>query len=317
MARFPDERWQMVLRQLVYNWLRGQAGQKLAAAATRAAADDGQQSSSSDPPHRVENSSHFGIVVTENAEAGSILDQLGGTIKTAAHGFNIYEGHLRGRRVVVAQAGSGPAAAALATRALLAGHRPEWVIAAGFAAALVPALQRGDLIVANRVVDESERGLKIDIQSRDGQEPAEFQLGCVVTASQKPATELARQKLAASSRADVVDSSSMEVAQVCREAHVRCLVVRVVLELFDDQLPKEKKFVGSQKSLAGRLGAAAGALIRRPASARDWWHLKQESLQCADRLALFLVTMMLQLVPRSSLKPAHDPPVDGTADARS
>ena len=52
---------------------------------------------------------------------------------------------LAGRRVTIVQAGAGRLAAARGTQALIRGHRPAWVISAGFAGALQPELRRGTL----------------------------------------------------------------------------------------------------------------------------------------------------------------------------
>jgi hypothetical protein len=57
----------------------------------------------------------------------------------------------------------------------------------------------------------------------------------------------------------------------------------------------ESKFVNRQASLAGRLGAAAGALVRRPGSAKDFLKEKQDTLSLADQLAEFLQSIVEQL----------------------
>ena len=51
----------------------------------------------------------------------------------------------------------------------------------------------------------------------------------------------------------------------------------------------------SQDSVAGILGAAAGALIDRPSSVKDLWKESEASLMLTDRLAKFLVGVIGQL----------------------
>lgn len=285
----------MLWRHFLYDWLRRQASARVAEAGSE------KKAPLDSPPAAKSEDCHLGIVVSAKTETGSILDRLCGVIKTKGYGFIIYEGSLQGRRIAVVESGCGPADAAAATRALLGGHRPAWVVAAGFAGALVPTLRRGDLLIADSVADESGRRLNIDIQSREETGNREFYGGRIVSVAQQPASPAAKRELAARTQALAVDTSSMAVAEVCRESDVLCLVVRIIRDSLEDSLPDEVKNLRRQESFAGRLGAAAGALAKRPSSAKDWWKLKQESLHSADRLALFLENIIQQLIPRSSL----------------
>ena len=60
-------------------------------------------------------------------------------------------------------------------------------------------------------------------------------------------------------------------------------------------MPPEVEKLLNQKSLAGKLGAAAGAIFQRPSSIKDMWALNEQALKATDRLAKFLVSMMPQL----------------------
>ena len=52
------------------------------------------------------------------------------------------------QRVLLAHTGIGTAAAEKSVRALLAEHRPRWLLSAGYAGALDPTLAHGELFVA-------------------------------------------------------------------------------------------------------------------------------------------------------------------------
>ena len=292
----------MVWRQFMYNWLRRETGRHVADAVSAAKADVQRKASAEDPASVTPRLCHVGIVVSDKTERGSIVDRLSGVVETQGNGFGLYEGQWRSRRIAVVEVGGGLECIAAATRALLAGHTPEWVVAAGFAGALVPALQRGDLVVADSVGDESGRRLKIDIQTGDDPDNQKYTIGGIVSVSQQPTNPQAKRALAAHTHAEAVDTSSLAVAEVCRESRVLCLVVRVVRDALEDSLPDEMKHMHNQKSLAGRLGAATGALMKRPSTAKDWWNIKQESLRCADHLALFLEEIVQQLIPSSRLE---------------
>ncbi|MEK6246903.1 MAG: hypothetical protein N2C12_01910 [Planctomycetales bacterium] len=251
-----------------------------------------KQNESAGPVESV--SCDFGIVVSEAAETGSITDKLSGVVKTQGHGFKVVEGGSNGRRIVVFEAGE--AGAATATRSLIQGHQPRWVMAAGFATGLVPNLRRGDLIVGNGVADMSGRRLAIDFKQPPVSGGLEFQVGRVVTLDRRPRNPEEKQQLAGQKNAIVADMNSMSVADVCREQNVLCLVVRVVLEQLDDRISEEVQNLVEQKSIAGKLGATV-AMAKRPASVKDWLSSKQESLSSADRLASFLIEMIQQLAP--------------------
>ena len=65
----------------------------------------------------------------------------------------VIEGEHDGKIVAVAIGGLGRAAARRAAGLLIAGHRPRWIISAGFAGALNPALNRNDLVLPEEVID--------------------------------------------------------------------------------------------------------------------------------------------------------------------
>ena len=92
-----------------------------------------------------------------------------------------------------------------------------------------------------------------------------------------------------------VDMESMAVAEVCRREKVRFLSVRVIIDDVDRALPRDIDLLVRKKSAAGRMGAAAGAILRRPSSVKDMWQLKEDALVASERLAKFLVGIVGQL----------------------
>jgi adenosylhomocysteine nucleosidase len=67
------------------------------------------------------------------------------------------------------------------------------------------------------------------------------------------------------------------------------LAIRIISDAVDDELPPEIEHLLKQKSLAGKLGAAAGAMLKRFSAAKDLWKLREDALKASDRLAKFLV----------------------------
>ena len=85
------------------------------------------------------------------------------------------------------------------------------------------------------------------------------------------------------------------VAKACAAAGRRLLSVRIISDAVDDELPPEIEHLLHQKTLAGKLGAAAGAVLNRFSAAKDLWQLREDALKASDRLAKFLVGVVEQL----------------------
>lgn len=69
----------------------------------------------------------------------------------------------------------------------------------------------------------------------------------------------------------------------------------LISDAIDDELPLEIENLLAQKTLAGKLGAAAGAVMHRWGAAKDLWNLREDALKASDRLANFLRGVVRQL----------------------
>ena len=151
----------------------------------------------------------------------------------------------------------------------------------------------GDIVVASSVVDPAGAELAIDLKMEPDPKRG-LCVGRLVTVEQIVRTVADKKTLAERHSASAVDMESLAVAQVCREAKVRFLAVRVVSDDLSADLPKEiASVVGSSGTV--RIGAVAGALFKRLGSAKDLWRLREQSLLAADRLATFLDGVVVQL----------------------
>jgi adenosylhomocysteine nucleosidase len=96
-----------------------------------------------------------------------------------------------------------------------------------------------------------------------------------------------------------VDMESCAVAEVCRRHRVRFLAVRIISDAVDDELPPDVRGLVKQTTRTARLGAAVGAVFRRPSSVKDMWKLREDALVASDRLARFLASTIEQLAVAS------------------
>ena len=148
--------------------------------------------------------------------------------------------------------------------------------------------------MANEILDISGARLAIDLQTESSRSVHVGRLLTVDHLICKPAEKAA---LGAEHHALAVDMESWAVGEVCRQNKVRFLSVRIISDAVDDELPEDLNSLVTQKSTAGRLGAAAGTLFRRPGSVKDMLRLREEALVASDRLAKFLDGVIRQLVP--------------------
>lgn len=230
-------------------------------------------------------------------ESGGLVDCLQGFETTRlAHGIE-RAGQLDGREVAIVETGVGQQAAARAARAAIEFYQPRWVVSAGFAGALAPELRRGHVLLADRVAGEEASELQVGIKLAPETVAATkgLHVGRLLTVDRLIRQPAERTALGAQHAALACDMESYAVAEVCRDLGARLISVRIISDAVDDTLPPEVEHLLGQRSLAGKLGAAAGAMFRRPSAAKDLWNLREDALKASDRLARFLRGVVGQL----------------------
>lgn len=282
--------WQAILR----NWLQQQAKSAIYAAAT-----GGAREQAATDPNALPGQCDVGLVFALGIEQGGLEDLLGGVVTTQGTDFVARQGTLKGRHVVMIEAGVGPLAAARGTQALLAGHRPQWVISAGFSGALDPRLKQGDIVMADSIADGEGHRLSIDFKISPEAVAATpgLHVGRLLTVDRIVRSPEEKRTLGQQHECLAVDMESWAVGEVCRQAKTKFMAVRIVSDAVDRELPADIERLARQKTHAARLGAAAGAIFRRPSSLKDMLKLKEDALVASDKLAKFLSGMIVQLAP--------------------
>src|SRR3954454_11855258 len=105
----------------------------------------------------------IGIVAALSLEVGFLVDRLSKVRKYSGPKHTIVEGEVGGKLVALIVSGMGREAARTGTRLLLDGHRPRWLVSAGFAGALAPGLSRNAVVMANEVIDLDGHRYAIDV----------------------------------------------------------------------------------------------------------------------------------------------------------
>jgi adenosylhomocysteine nucleosidase len=284
----------MVWQSFVRSWLQQQVRQKAYQTISDTARRQGAGETRASPSPIC---CDVGLVFALGIESGGFEDLLSGVLTTRGDGFTAKQGLLNERGVVVIESGVGTLAAARGTQALLAGHKPRWVISAGFAGGLDPKLKRGDIVMVDGLAEASGRRLAIDLRV-----PAEslmstrgVHVGRLLTVDSVVRSTDEKRALGKRHEAVAVDMESWAVGEVCRQAKTRCIAVRVISDAVDDELPHEVERLLRQTTRSARLGAVAGAIFRRPSSVKDMLKLKENALVASDRLAKFLSGIIGQL----------------------
>ncbi|NQU20679.1 MAG: hypothetical protein HQ567_05300 [Candidatus Nealsonbacteria bacterium] len=288
----------MVIRYLLRNWIHRTAQRKV----RQSVADAARQHLHTEEPEdatsdRPAEPCDLGVVFALGIEAGALEERLSGTVIIRGDGLVVRQGLLQGKRVAIVRCGAGGKAAAKATEALISGHQPRWVLAAGLAGGLSAELKRHDILMVDHLVDTAGNRLEIDLKV-DRESIATLpgvRIGRLLSADRiirRPDEKLA---LGRQHDAVAVDMESFAVAEVCRRRKVPLLAVRVINDTADEELPPDVENLLAQKTKLSQLGAVTGAVWRRPASVKDMYRLRENALAASERLAGFLADMVGQL----------------------
>jgi adenosylhomocysteine nucleosidase len=283
--------FQALLRQ----WLMRTAEEQVQQTIRQSSAGDAEAGAGKPAAER--HACDIGIVYALSIEAGGLVDRLHGVVSTHGAGFVAREGALGGKRIAIVESGLGQPAAARATQALIDGHHPHWIISAGFAGGLVESLGAQDIFIANRLRNFDGVELDLDFRGPDStaSDTNSFHTGTLLTIDRIIDHPDEKRTLAQQHSADAVDMETWGVAEVCRREKIPLLAVRVISDTVDRKLPRDLEHLVKQKTFAGRFGAVTGAVFRRPSSIKEMWQLREDALECSERLATFLEGIVKQL----------------------
>lgn len=266
----------------------------------------------------------MGIVFAMAVEADAFAALAQETVELSAAGLVFSEGTVAGRRVAWCVAGAGAEAAQRATRLLIDGHRPRLILSAGFAGGLDPALVRGTAVspqqsltstggpsIACTATGQGSLSTAPDGPSPIGPSSTGIQNSdlAIVSVDHVVATAAAKRALAAASGASLVDMETYAVATVAQAAGLACVSIRVISDDSSQELPREIAALIQPQSGMRRLGAALGAIGRRPRAAVDMWRLWEHAVVDGRTLARAIETFLagLAATPSADGRPGSSP----------
>lgn len=288
----------MLFRFLARQWIHATASNVVKRAVHQARAPSEQE----DEPRQEQLPAELprcdvAVICADPTESMGLRGLLEEVLTTRCASLLEHAGQLAGRRVVIAEGGSGSEQAVTATEDIIQMHQPRWVIAAGFATALSAAFEHEHLLMADPVMDQAGNQLELGTCWDEVaiEREQELHLGSLLSLEQVVHTPRERRRLAREHGALALDIESIGVARACRDQQVPCMVVRVITETLDEELPAEVTTLIQQNTTAGKLGAFTGAMFRRFSSVKDIWQLKDRAYRASDRLGRYLASVIRQL----------------------
>lgn len=238
-----------------------------------------------------------GIVAALGLEIGFLTDRLKRVRRYAGPRHKVVEGEVGGKLVALIVGGAGRESARQATRLLIDGHRPRWVVSAGFAGALDPSLRRNDVVLPDEVLDLEGRRYPVGVVVPTGNPHAQrLRLfpGKLLTVDTIIRESSAKALLRERYGADLVDMESSAVAAVCNAQGLRFLAVRVVSDEAADELPQEVVTLMNRQG-SRLVGSALRAIWKRPSALKDFLSLHNHAQEAADRLADVILAVVDRL----------------------
>jgi adenosylhomocysteine nucleosidase len=173
--------------------------------------------------------------------------------------------------------GIGAEAARRAAEAAIAMYSPAEIHSVGFAGALQPRMNVGDIFVPSIVLDARD-GSRIEIQGGSG----------VLVTFMGVADVQQKSKLAQAYAAQAVDMEAAEVAMAARAHGIRFGATKVISDGFDFEMPQIDGFIDAQ----GRFRSTrfAGFLALRPWLWGSAITLARNSSKAAKKLAAYLTS---------------------------
>ncbi len=279
----------MFLRTLVSQWLRSQV-QSTAEEALRKQTSDEKAHEELPPPE-------VAILFALGIESGGVVDSMEETACIRGAGYEERRGTFAGKEIAVVTTGVGCKAASRATLDYVRSRQPQWVISAGFAGGLNEDLHRGHVLMADRIAraDQEELAVGLTFAKDSLAETPGVHVGRLLTVDRIVHAVADKKELGRQKDALAVDMETWAVAHQCQQEKVRFLSVRIISDPVNEELPPYLQRLVETESRSAQLGAAVGALFKKPSSIKEMWRLKESALKASDHLARFLEGVVRQL----------------------
>jgi adenosylhomocysteine nucleosidase len=248
----------------------------------------------------------LGVVAAMPQEIAPLLRRLKGYQKERTAGFNLYRFTHAGSDVVLIESGMGPSHATAATKTLISLADPKLILNFGFAGAVRPGIEVGDLVLADRVLlleggrltsaPQPEPGISARLLEACRNELLTIHSGTFITA----ATIMNKQTLAGSLEQGithpVLEMETAAVLGAAFEAGIPVVAVRGVSDAAQQELGFSlEEFCDAQLRIS--LPRILGCIARKPWIIPQLMQLSRDSKKAGYTLGLCVELALKTLAP--------------------
>lgn len=190
----------------------------------------------------------------------------------------VYRSFAKGETVVVC-AGIGPRAARHIAQAAVAEYKPELLVSAGLAGALVPELRVGEAIVPGTIIN-----------SATGEQHATGHGSGVLVSASEIAGPEAKRLFARQHSAQLIDMEAAAVIEVAKKHRVAFTAVKAISDEMDFEVPELGPFVDHDgRFLTGKF---VGHIALRP----RMWRIVKKLAENSARASVELCNVLRKLI---------------------
>lgn len=189
----------------------------------------------------------IGLVAATPKETVPLLKMIEPYRHEKSSAFQLYRFSFGAKTACLIESGMGPANAAAATRHLIETASPEIIINFGFAGALSPGMNPGDLVLANRLLSFHEKlfsehkgldlhksALYCELLAKLDQ--LHIQAAAFVTTDKITSKKEVAGRLPAGIKMGVLEMESSAIARIALHENIPVIAIRAISDSFDDEL---------------------------------------------------------------------------------
>lgn len=218
-------------------------------------------------------------------EAQDLLKQLEKKERQVIEGVTCFAGYVDDHPVMVPIIGIGPEAASYCTEVLLKNLEIKVFILAGFAGAITPEVERGQILI---VKDYSSENVINYLKLVPG-----FDIGRVHPVTEVVSTAAEKKRLGEETGCQMVDMETAYVAHLVASAGIEFLGIRAISDLVDEDVPNDALESGyDQKESKTTPFKMFGFLMRNPKQIKPLKKFVSPLPEVREKLTDFVVTVI-------------------------
>lgn len=210
---------------------------------------------------------------------------------------SVWPGKWGKQSIVLVRSGVGQQRAEDATLQVIDRFQPSTLVSIGYAGAVQPDLNVGDLVIADTIIEEKKKG-KYSPDSgwlnraKDIHCPEGFKavVGGLLTVDNVIHDSLSKQELGKNYSVQAVEMETSAIAKVAEEKDVPLLSLRVISDRLDQELLDSSSFLGSDGEISTL--KAGWYVLTHPGSIKSALSLRSQTQIATQALTKFLSDLL-------------------------